>query len=118
MISANIKTSTRKAVYRRDGYSCALCDSTQYLQVHHYIERGAGGYDIPQNLITLCSRCHGQAHGIDLYDSIITQDDIEQAIVEYLADYYTSDTTVWNPWGDKLPYEPWNCKTTEPTRRE
>ncbi len=33
MISANIPTSTRKAIYRRDGYRCALCDSTQYLQI-------------------------------------------------------------------------------------
>ena len=39
MISANIPTSTRKAIYRRDGYRCALCDSTQYLQIHHIIPR-------------------------------------------------------------------------------
>ena len=43
MISANIPTSTRKAIYRRDGYRCALCDSTQYLQIHHIIPRGKGG---------------------------------------------------------------------------
>ena len=42
MISANIPTSTRKAIYRRDGYRCALCDSTQYLQIHHIIPRGKG----------------------------------------------------------------------------
>ena len=63
MISANIPTSTRKAIYRRDGYRCALCDSTQYLQIHHIIPRGKGGNNEPDNLITLCSKCHGAAHG-------------------------------------------------------
>lgn len=55
MISANIPTSTRKAIYRRDGYRCALCDSMQYLQIHHIIPRGKGGNNEPDNLITLCS---------------------------------------------------------------
>ena len=32
MISANIPTSTRKAIYRRDGYRCALCDSAEKVE--------------------------------------------------------------------------------------
>ena len=37
MISAGISNATRKAVYKREGYRCAVCDSTKYLQVHHSI---------------------------------------------------------------------------------
>ena len=39
-MNANIKSATRREVYRRDGYRCALCDSSQGLQVHHVIPRG------------------------------------------------------------------------------
>ena len=95
MISANITNETRKAVYRRDGYRCALCDSTKYIQIHHYISRSRGGTNNPHNLITLCSDCHGVAHGVSIYGRDVSKEDVEQAIVEYLADLYAPD---WNPW--------------------
>lgn len=96
MISAKLSNEKRKAVYRRDGYRCALCDSTKYIQVHHYIPRGCGGSNSMHNLICLCSDCHALAHGTNLRDwQDITQEDIEQAIVEYLEDMYMED---WNPY--------------------
>ena len=49
-MNANISTATRRRVYRRDGYSCALCDSTRFLQIHHHIPRGEGGGNSPHNL--------------------------------------------------------------------
>jgi len=85
----------RKSIYRRDGYRCALCDSSQGLQIHHVVHRGQGGTDSPQNLITLCSYCHSHVHGRPLYDTPMTAEDLEQACIEYLADYYAPD---WNPW--------------------
>lgn len=102
MISANISNSKRKAVYRRDGYRCALCDYSQHLQLHHVVPRGEGGPDSEQNLITLCAECHALAHGFDLrgLDDPPTQEDMTQACVEYLADYYAPD---WNPWGKEGP---------------
>ena len=96
MISANIPNETRRQVYKRDGYRCALCDDTRYLQVHHYVHRSLGGSNHVHNLITLCSKCHALAHGTNLFDfAEISQEDIEQACVEYLADYYAPD---WNPY--------------------
>ena len=100
MISAGISNATRKAVYKREGYRCAICDSTKYLQVHHSIKRSQGGTDGMQNLICLCADCHALAHGIDLNGWGATKEDMEQAIVEYLADYYAPD---WNPWGKDGP---------------
>lgn len=85
----------RKAIYRRDGFGCALCDCTKTLQVHHYIPRGKGGNDSPHNLIALCMYCHALAHGNDLNDAGMTEDDAELAIVEYLSDMYAPD---WNPY--------------------
>ena len=95
MISANLTKKQRLEIYRRDGYRCALCDSTKYIQIHHYIPRGRGGGNHPHNLITLCADCHALVHGMDLRGWGATKEDVEQAIVEYLADYYAPD---WSPW--------------------
>jgi len=92
---ANISNKKRRAVYARDGYRCALCDNTQYLQIHHAIPRGQGGTDHMHNLICLCSRCHAQCHGIDLDGIELTAEEMEQICIEYLADFYAPD---WNPW--------------------
>ena len=90
-----MNNTQRKAIYRRDGYQCALCGSTRYLQLHHYIPRGQGGKDCPHNLITLCADCHALAHGLNLYDyPDMTQEGQIQLIVEYLADMYMQD---WDP---------------------
>ena len=85
----------RKAIYRRDGFRCALCDGTQYLQVHHYIKRSDGGSNSPHNMITLCHCCQALAHGIPMLDMKVTAQDMEQYIVEYLADMYPGE---WNPY--------------------
>ena len=99
MIGANIPNATRKAVYRRDGYRCALCDSTKYIQVHHVIPRSRGGTNHPHNLITLCADCHAMAHGINLQGwQDVTQETVEQAAVEYLSDLYAEEGQPWNPW--------------------
>ena len=93
---ADIDTRTRRAIYARDGYRCALCDNSSNLQVHHYLKRSNGGSNSHHNLICLCSTCHAQAHGVNMYDSPeFTESFIEQAVIEYLADYYAPD---WNPW--------------------
>ena len=52
--AANIPAATRRAVYRRDGYRCALCDDVRGLQIHHAMPRSVGGSDDEMNLVTLC----------------------------------------------------------------
>lgn len=112
-MAANISKETRRAVYRRDGWRCALCDSTDGLQIHHIKHRGKGGSDHPMNLITLCWRCHGAAHGsimCDAYAAMVSPDAdilaarkeimerIEQDCIEYAADYYAEQGEIWYPW--------------------
>lgn len=108
MTQNKLTNTARRAIYRRDGYRCALCDSTKYLQIHHVISRGAGGTNHPHNLITLCADCHAAAHGIMLRDwQDVTEETIEQAITEYLSDLYAEQGTIWNPYrnpyGKKAP---------------
>lgn len=100
MISANISNETRRKIYRRDGYRCALCDDPRSLQIHHIIPRGRGGTNLPANLITLCWRCHAIAHGTtfpELPDANPAY--MELACIEYISDYYAEMYgEPWNPW--------------------
>lgn len=106
--NANISNQIRKAVYRRDGFRCALCDDVRGLQIHHVVRRSQGGTDYPHNLITLCWRCHAVAHGTRLPEyGHMEPAEVCQACVEYLADYYVDEGLVWNPWEEdmqKLPF--------------
>ena len=102
MITANIPNSVRRSVYRRDGYRCALCDSATGLQIHHIVHRSEGGSNHPQNLITLCWKCHAVAHGTRMpeYPEYVDREYIEQACVEYPADFYAEQGRPWYPFGD------------------
>ncbi|MCL2495368.1 MAG: HNH endonuclease [Oscillospiraceae bacterium] len=63
MLSAKIPTATRREVYRREGYACALCERRDVIHVHHVRSRALGGGNEPGNLIALCPVCHAIAHG-------------------------------------------------------
>lgn len=99
MISANVPNNVRKAVYRRDGYACALCGDPRHLHIHHAIPRSSGGGNTPRNLIALCRYCHSMAHGTNLLESQVWlsreetrqyAEEVSQNAVEYLADMYAS----------------------------
>lgn len=115
IMTANIDKKTRRMVYQRDGWRCALCDSTDGLQIHHVWARGRGGSRTnPMNMIALCWRCHAAAHGsimaLDNYAMAAvpgaTTDDrirgmmdmMEQECVQYLADYYAEQGVIWYPF--------------------
>ena len=70
--------NVREYVLHRDGHKCQNPDckykdknKKQILKVHHIKYRSEGGTDRPENLITLCSKCHTPANhkkGKFLYD--------------------------------------------------
>lgn len=95
MISASIPNDVRRAIYRRDGYACALCGDPRDLNIHHVIPRSHGGGNGHHNLICLCRYCHAAAHGFDLADNGLTAEWVEQAAVEYVSDMYAGD---WSPF--------------------
>lgn len=54
--------NVRQYVLYRDGYRCQYCGETKgKLHVHHKESRKTGG-NAPDNLITLCERCHKKLH--------------------------------------------------------
>ena len=58
---SKISNDIRKAIYRRDGFMCAVCGDNRRLQIHHIQKRSQGGGDDQFNLITLCDKCHALA---------------------------------------------------------
>jgi hypothetical protein len=52
----------RKRILGRDGYRCRCCGSRRNLQVHHLWFVSQGGKTSADNLLTLCSYCHGRVH--------------------------------------------------------
>ncbi len=63
---ATIPPSVRAAVLARDRHRCTTpgCGATNFLEVHHLKPRNQGGTNRPDNLVTLCSRCHGFVHAL------------------------------------------------------
>lgn len=57
-------TAQRRKILRRDGHCCAVpgCQNTLWLDVHHLIFYADGGLTVPENLITLCAKCHQNVH--------------------------------------------------------
>lgn len=49
----------KRAVIVRDNYTCQDCGGREMLEVHH---RDGTGRNDPENLITLCQKCHRKVH--------------------------------------------------------
>ena len=87
MMSAKIPNATRKAVYAREGYACALCERPGAIHVHHAVPRSRGGTNDLGNLIALCPVCHAIAHGEYKLDNQFPfdQETAQDAIAYYLS---------------------------------
>lgn len=56
----HIPDSLRRKIYRRDGYQCVRCGSTDHLSLDHIWPWSLGGKDLEQNLQTLCRSCNSR----------------------------------------------------------
>lgn len=58
--ACEITRKTKEIVWNRDDHRCIICGI--YVQTEcanaHYIKRSQGGLGIPENIVTLCPRCH------------------------------------------------------------
>ena len=51
----------KRTIRERDNYICQMCGKENSKQVHHIDYNKANS--TPENLITLCTKCHGKCHG-------------------------------------------------------
>ena len=58
-------SGNRESVVDRDSRKCTMCGSDYILSVHHKDHSGQteNRNDDPDNLTSLCARCHGKQHG-------------------------------------------------------
>ena len=54
----------RWKILERDAWGCQCCGSISGLEAHHMQRRSRRGEDSDENLISLCSVCHGAIHGL------------------------------------------------------
>ena len=59
---AAVSGRLRRRVLERDGGQCQSCTSRRSPMVHHVVWRSHGGRTTPENLVTLCARCHALVH--------------------------------------------------------
>jgi 5-methylcytosine-specific restriction endonuclease McrA len=52
----------RAVILERDHHSCAICQSGDFLSVHHRDRDPTN--DDAENLVTLCDRCHALVHAM------------------------------------------------------
>ncbi|HHV79075.1 MAG TPA: HNH endonuclease [Firmicutes bacterium] len=62
MFPKPVRIISRSTVEKARKPYCDLCGAVGPVHVHHIRSRGAGGDDVPENLIALCPRCHELVH--------------------------------------------------------
>lgn len=77
-----ISPKVKAEVWERDGGCCILCLSPAAAPNAHYIPRSHGGLGVPENIVTLCQRCH------DRYDNSAERPFLREEIQEYLQEIY------------------------------
>ncbi len=67
-------TNAQEYVLCRDKHTCKMCKkTTEKLHVHHVIWRTNGGSDLPENLLTLCEKCHLKVHKNEKFNTKIVE---------------------------------------------
>ena len=93
--ACDITKKVKDLVWERDGEKCIICGSRYAMPNSHFIRRSQGGLGIPENIVTMCQRCHS------MYDQGEYRREIEQYTEKYLRNLYPD----WDR--EKLVYKKW-----------
>lgn len=87
--ACDISAQVKHEVWERDGHKCIVCGNTNASPNAHYISRARGGLGTPENIVTLCLKCH------TAFDSGVNgeQESYRMYIESYLRRLYPG----WNP---------------------
>lgn len=83
--ATDIPVEVRMEVAIRDNGNCIICGKSGVPNAH-YIKRSQGGLGIPQNIVTLCPKCH--------YEQDFGKETIEYTLM--LKNYLKSKYDGWN----------------------
>ena len=93
--ACDITKKVKDIVWERDGGKCIICGSRYAMPNSHFIRRSQSGKGIPENIVTMCMRCHR------MYDQGSDRRAIEAYVEQYLKSLYPD----WNR--EKLVYKKW-----------
>jgi len=99
----NVKSYVRD----RDDYTCQICKTSKniVLEVHHIIERNNNGSDRPDNLITLCSKCHDKVHrGINTCPNIKSKQFKDMGVLNSCMKFIYETLSQYIPTQDTYGY--------------
>ena len=94
--ACDITKKVKDIVWQRDGERCVVCGSRYAMPNSHFIRRSQGGLGIPENIVTMCQRCH------NMYDQGSDRREIEAFVERYLRSIYPN----WDK--EKLVYKKWS----------
>lgn len=84
--ACDISPKTKEIVWQRDGGRCVVCGANYPVAPNaHYISRAHGGLGVPENIVTLCWKCH---HDFDNGPSKARRVEIGETIENYLRHRY------------------------------
>ncbi len=99
--ACDISAKTKAIVWERDKHRCIICaDPNAMPNAHALLSRAHGGLGIPENIVTLCRKCHHE------YDHGIDREYYRTLIGRYLKKHYPD----WDE--EKVKYNKWtngNC---------
>lgn len=55
--------AVRAIVMQRNGGTCEYCNLRRATEPHHLRYPKWGTFDVPENMIAVCHRCHCEIHG-------------------------------------------------------
>ena len=93
--ACDITQKVKNIVWERDGGRCIICGSPYAMPNSHFIRRSQSGLGIPENIVTMCQRCHM------MYDQGCDRRAIEAFTERYLREHYPD----WSR--EKLIYKKW-----------
>lgn len=80
--ACDITQKVKNIVWERDGGRCIICGSPYAMPNSHIIRRSQGGLGTPENIVTMCQRCHR------MYDQGPDRRAIEAFAEKYLREHY------------------------------
>lgn len=83
----SISQETKRIVFHRDGGLCVYCRDVGNPEAH-FVPRSKGGLGIPENILTLCRKCHDRFDHGKRYE--------RDGMREYLREYLQSQYPDWD----------------------
>ena len=78
----DLSKKVKDLVWERDNHRCIICGNPYAMPNGHFISRAKSGLGIPENIVTLCQKCHHD------FDNTVKRKELSVLIRAYLDIHY------------------------------